>query len=86
MAYGGLFLIFGSDRVVHHVFLRLPNLNSKQQNSPSNAPCDERWLPYAFANISVRKLSPVFIMAQRTRASLLASATVTRADSGQVAA
>src|SRR5664279_3483506 len=34
-------------------------------------------LGYAFANISARKLSPVFIIAQRIRASLLASATVT---------
>jgi hypothetical protein len=42
-----------------------------------NPPCGEERLPYAFANISVRKLSPVFIIAQRIRASLLASATVT---------
>ncbi len=34
--------------------------------------------PYAFANISARKISPVLIIAQMIRASLLASATVTR--------
>src|SRR3984893_18246422 len=33
---------------------------------------------YAFANISARKISPVLIIAQMIRASLLASATVTR--------
>ena len=26
-ATGGLFLVFGGDRVVHHVSLRLPNSN-----------------------------------------------------------
>src|SRR3984893_16142381 len=67
MTTGGLFLVFGGDRVVHHVSLR----------SFVNPPCGEERLPYAFANISVRKLSPVFIIAQRIRASLLASATVT---------
>jgi hypothetical protein len=34
--------------------------------------------PYTFANISARKISPVLIIAQMIRASLLASATVTR--------
>jgi hypothetical protein len=34
--------------------------------------------PYAFANISARKISPDLIIAQMIRASLLASATVTR--------
>jgi hypothetical protein len=34
--------------------------------------------PSAFANISARKISPVLIIAQMIRASLLASATVTR--------
>jgi hypothetical protein len=38
----------------------------------------ERRRPYAFANISARKISPVLIIAQMIRASLLASATVTR--------
>jgi len=43
-----------------------------------NPPDGDRWaLPYAFANISVRKHSPVFIIAQRIRATLLAMATVT---------
>ena len=37
-----------------------------------------RGRPYAFANISARKISPVLIIAQMIRASLLASATVTR--------
>src|SRR3984893_7392924 len=74
MTTGGLFLVFGGDRVVHHVSLRLPNSN---QVSFVNTPCGVERLPYAFANISVRKLSPVFIVAQRIRASLLASATVT---------
>jgi hypothetical protein len=41
-------------------------------------PCGEERLPYAFANNSVRKLSPVFIIAQTIRASLLANATVTK--------
>jgi len=41
---------------------------------PVNAPCGGELLPYAFANISVRKHSPVFIIAQRIRASLFASA------------
>jgi hypothetical protein len=27
MTTGGLFLVFGGDRVVHHVSLRLPNSN-----------------------------------------------------------
>jgi hypothetical protein len=27
MAHSGLFLVFGGDRVVHHVSLRLPNSN-----------------------------------------------------------
>jgi hypothetical protein len=27
MFFGGLFLVFGGDRVVHHVSLRLPNSN-----------------------------------------------------------
>ena len=45
--------------------------------NPVNAPCGGERLPYAFANISVRKHSPVFIIAQRIRASLFASATVT---------
>src|SRR3984893_18513984 len=34
--------------------------------------------PYAFANISARKISPVLIIAQMIRASVLGSATVTR--------
>src|ERR1700730_4029119 len=34
--------------------------------------------PYAFANILARKISPVLIIAQMIRASLLASATETR--------
>src|ERR1700730_12539243 len=67
MTTGGLFLVFCGDRVGHHVSLR----------SFVNPPCGEERLPYAFANISVRKLSPVFIVAQRILASLLASATVT---------
>jgi len=45
---------------------------------PVNLLCEHflrrRRLPYAFANISVRKLSPVFIIA-RDPASLVASAT-----------
>jgi hypothetical protein len=38
----------------------------------------EGWRPYAFTNISARKISPVLIIAKIIRASLLASATVTR--------
>ena len=45
--------------------------------SPVNTPCGGERPPYAFANISVREHSPVFIIAQRIRASLFASATVT---------
>jgi hypothetical protein len=77
VTYGGLFLAFGGDHVVHHVCCALTKLESKKLLCFANAPCSDEGLFYALANIPVRKPSPVFIIAQIIRASLLARATGT---------
>jgi len=46
-----------------------------QTRSSGPLACSDGAFPYAFANISARKHSPVFIIAQTIRASLLAKAT-----------
>jgi hypothetical protein len=71
----GVSFVLDSCRVVHHVFFALAKLELLKFLSGCPA-CDGQF-SHAFVNISMRKHSPVFMIAQMIRASLLASATVT---------
>ena len=77
MSRGGLFQISGGDRVVHHVFFRLPNLNSGRLKSSSDAPFPrggrfvsrfrEHLGAKAFAGLHHRPEDPGELVGQRHR-------------------
>ena len=69
---GGVSLAFGGDRIVHHI-LALAKL--EPANSSLDAPQGDGDWTHALTYVSVRKLSPVVMIAQQILASLLASAT-----------
>ena len=74
MARKGLFLIFGGDRVIHHVFLRLPNSTcnfllepSPRRQAGASLRLCEHLGAEAFAGLHHRPEDPGQLVGQRYR-------------------